>query len=686
MTGWTVPGYTETASLGSGATGRVVAAVEDATGAQVAIKYLSAKYVDDEAFVERFRAEAELLAGLDHPNVVRFHRYVEAAAQAAAEAPAEDAAEAAAEAAVEGSAEGSTEGSAEGSAEDPSEAPSEGTPEDGSESLPSTNEPHPAAAAASTPAAAAGAASTAATAAATEPHPSGAALVMELVQGATLRKVLKTKGPVSPEAALSIMRGSLLGLDAAHTLGIVHRDYKPSNVLITEQGVSKLADFGIAERAGTEMPAIGTPSYMAPEQWEGAPAEPVTDIYAVTASFYECLTGHVPYAAETVFELEELHRTAPIPLADVPPAVRGLVAHGLAKDAGMRPADVSAFIAELEEAAISEYGVEWEEEGRRNLAVFVWPLSSGSAGGGPGGPTGAEQGGGAFPGPDDSWFDGMSGPGDPGYGAESEPGRAWQRVGRGTKFGLTAAAVAVVGSVAAAVAFGSGGQAKAPVAGSVGVTVSAAPTTSLSPTPTPTLQAGVPAPSAGSSTPTPTKSSSSSKPSPTPTKSPSSHPSSAILPTQPPSSPPDSPSSDGPSSAPSSPPSTSAPSTSAPPSTSPSATPTIVGRLELLKAAPVEPCPPADLPTYRVVFTGQHLPAGTSVSITYTWRMGKSRGVGPDPVNISAKSPSGSGTFSVGSGTQSSINDSVTVSWSATDGESGTTNSAGVTINCEILH
>ncbi|NUR62677.1 MAG: serine/threonine protein kinase, partial [Catenulispora sp.] len=427
MTGWAVPGYTETSSLGSGATGRVVAAVDDATGTPVAIKYLSQKFVEDEAFLERFRAEAELLAGLDHPNVVRFHRYFE------------------------------TEG--------------------------------------------------------------GAALVMELVPGATLRKVLKSSGPVSPEAALSVMRGSLLGLDAAHGLGIVHRDYKPANVLLTEDGVSKLADFGIAERAGAETQAIGTPSYMAPEQWEGAPSEPVTDIYAVTASFYECLTGHVPYKADTVFELEELHRTAPIPLADVPPAVRGLVAHGLAKDAAMRPADVPSFIAELEEAAVSEYGVEWEEKGRRDLAVFVWPLFSGSSGGGPGG---VEQG--------EEWFGFSERPHEPepvdeGFEEES---RAWHRIGRGTKAGLAAALVAVVGSVLAAVAFGSDTKTKTPVAGSTGITISATATAAaLSDTPADTLPAGVNAPSPGTPTPTtptptPTTTSSSTKPTPTKTSASSS--------------------------------------------------------------------------------------------------------------------------------------------------------------------
>ncbi|NUP48958.1 MAG: serine/threonine protein kinase [Catenulispora sp.] len=605
MTGWTVPGYTETSSLGAGATGRVVAAVDDATGAPVAIKYLSAQFVEDEAFLERFRAEAELLAGLDHPNVVRFHRYFEAA--------------------------------------------------DGG----------------------------------------GAALVMELVPGATLRKVLKSSGPVSPEAALAVMRGSLLGLDAAHAVGIVHRDYKPSNVLLTEEGVSKLADFGIAERAGAETQAIGTPSYMAPEQWEGAPSEPVTDIYAVTASFYECLTGHVPFKADTVFELEELHRTAPIPLADVPPAVRGLVAHGLAKDAAMRPASVSSFIAELEETAVSEYGVDWEEEGRRDLAVFVLPLWSGGAEGtdglaqsggpgepggpgDPGGPGGMDQG--------EEWF-GFSeepdGPGDldPGMEGMEESARPWRRIGRGTQAGVAAALVAVVGSVLAAVAFGSEGNAKTPVAGSTGITVSAVASSAvLSDTPAAT-PAGTNTPTSGTPTPTtstptsPTKTSSSTKP--TPTKA-----SSSLVVSGLPSAPVTTVSTSTATSAPSSPAEvTSAPTSSAgatTPSTSPSTSskPTISATLVQVTQPQPCPLPPKNVESFQVTFTVRGLPAGTTVPISYSWRYLSADG------GSKGETSAGNGVSYAGFRISGTADDSVVVDWSTPDGLSGTTNSVRT---CEII-
>ncbi|WP_432192373.1 serine/threonine-protein kinase [Streptomyces sp. bgisy027] len=199
----------------------------------------------------------------------------------------------------------------------------------------------------------------------------GAAIVMELVDGISLRTLLSRQGPLDPEAALVILKGSLLGLAAAHRVGVVHRDYKPENVLVAPDGSSRLVDFGIAVDSGTSAGVAGTPSYMAPEQWTGAPASPAADVYAATATFFECLTGRKPYSGENFAELALQHVEAPIPADETPEAVRALVRHGLAKDPAERPPQAEEFVTELEAVAGAAYGTEWEERGRGRLAALV---------------------------------------------------------------------------------------------------------------------------------------------------------------------------------------------------------------------------------------------------------------------------------------------------------------------------
>ncbi|WP_406256226.1 serine/threonine-protein kinase [Streptomyces nigra] len=201
--------------------------------------------------------------------------------------------------------------------------------------------------------------------------PQGAAIVMELVDGVSLRTLLTRQGPLTPEAALVVLKGSLLGLADAHQVGVVHRDYKPENVLVLPDGTSKLVDFGIAVDAGTDGGVAGTPSYMAPEQWTGAPASPAADVYAATATFFECLTGHKPFAGDNIAELALRHVEAPVPAEEAPEPVRDLVRRGLAKDPEQRPARAAEFVRELEAAAGAGYGPDWEERGRDRLAALV---------------------------------------------------------------------------------------------------------------------------------------------------------------------------------------------------------------------------------------------------------------------------------------------------------------------------
>ncbi|MER5772673.1 serine/threonine-protein kinase, partial [Streptomyces sp. NPDC001985] len=212
--------------------------------------------------------------------------------------------------------------------------------------------------------------------------PFGAAIVMELVDGIALRALLRQEGATGPEAALAVLKGSLLGLADAHRAGVVHRDYKPENVLVTADGSSRLADFGIAAGRGTTPEVAGTPSYMAPEQWQGERASPPADVYAATVTFFECLTGHKPYTGENVAEVALGHLNAPVPAEEVPEPVRPLVERGMAKSPGERPPSAAAFVAELEEIARAAYGDAWEERGRRRLAALaaLLPLLFPSAG------------------------------------------------------------------------------------------------------------------------------------------------------------------------------------------------------------------------------------------------------------------------------------------------------------------
>ncbi len=209
--------------------------------------------------------------------------------------------------------------------------------------------------------------------------PAGAAIVMELIDGVSVREILSDQGKTSEEAALVVLQGSLLGLAAAHARGVVHQDYKPENVLVDGNGVSKLTDFGMAARAGNRPVPTGTLVYAPPEQFRGAPASPAGDVYAATAAFYECLTGHPPFTGQTTEELLAQHRSEPVPLEPVPGPLRPLVAAGMAKDPASRPADAAALVSELRAAAADAYGQDWEDRGRSHLAEAVpllaalWP-------------------------------------------------------------------------------------------------------------------------------------------------------------------------------------------------------------------------------------------------------------------------------------------------------------------------
>lgn len=201
-------------------------------------------------------------------------------------------------------------------------------------------------------------------------------LVMELVDGIPLTAIIEQGAAREPEAALSILKGSLLGLDAAHALDIVHRDYKPGNVLVTTEGESRLLDFGVAVSSGDAGWRAGTPAYMAPEQWRADEVTAATDIYAAAAVFFHCLAGHPPFTETTVAALEKEHLNEPVPFTEIPAPLHELVRRGMAKDPAERWQSANEFVAVLEMAAQAAYGEDWEERGRKRLAAAVAALAA----------------------------------------------------------------------------------------------------------------------------------------------------------------------------------------------------------------------------------------------------------------------------------------------------------------------
>jgi eukaryotic-like serine/threonine-protein kinase len=216
-----------------------------------------------------------------------------------------------------------------------------------------------------------------------------AAVVMELVNGVSLRAMIERQRPLDPKAALTVLKGSLLGLAAVHRLGFSHRDVKPGNVLVDTAGQVKLTDFGVSA------PTAGTPAYLAPERWEGDPARPASDVYAATAVFFECLAGAPPFSGDLA-GLQEQHESGEVPLDRVDAPLAPLIVRGMAKDRAGRPHSANAFVSEVEALAASAYGPDWEERGRGLLAVRAAaprPLSRGGRQDPPGGSRSAAAGG-----------------------------------------------------------------------------------------------------------------------------------------------------------------------------------------------------------------------------------------------------------------------------------------------------
>lgn len=248
MQGTAVGKYRIVGQLGRGATGIVYRAVDETLGREVALKILNPALTDPE-ILKRFRAEATVLASLNHPGIATIYELFRSEMELL--------------------------------------------------------------------------------------------MVMELVRGETLERLSDRLGPLAPDRAAYLVDGILSALEHAHRAGVVHRDMKPANVMVTELGRVKVMDFGVARARGAEHITmdgyvVGTPAYMPPEQVLSQEVDGRADLYSVGVMFYRLLTGALPFTAETpVGMLQEQISTNPAPLRlhrdDLPEWCETIVQHALAK-------------------------------------------------------------------------------------------------------------------------------------------------------------------------------------------------------------------------------------------------------------------------------------------------------------------------------------------------------------------
>jgi len=206
-------------------------------------------------------------------------------------------------------------------------------------------------------------------------------LVMELIEGGTLRELLRERGPMPPHAVAAVLRPVLGGLAVAHSAGLVHRDIKPENVLISDDGDVKIADFGlvraVAEAKITSTSVIlGTAAYLSPEQVSTGDAGPRSDVYSVGILAYELLTGVTPFAGDSALAVayQRMENDVLPPsrvIAGVPAQFDDLVLQATAREPADRYADAADMAGELD-AIVDELNLpEFRVPAPRNSAQHL---------------------------------------------------------------------------------------------------------------------------------------------------------------------------------------------------------------------------------------------------------------------------------------------------------------------------
>ncbi len=183
-------------------------------------------------------------------------------------------------------------------------------------------------------------------------------IAMEFVEGGSLADLLKREGRLPPDRALELLKQVASCLAKAHAVGVLHRDIKPGNLLLTSDGLVKVADFGLAKHEGVDVSvtasgaALGTPLYMAPEVSEGHPADPRSDLYSLGATFYQAIAGRPPFDGQTPAELVRKRLTTEVtPLVDLapacPPPLSRIIHRLLQKDPADRYASAQSLLETL---------------------------------------------------------------------------------------------------------------------------------------------------------------------------------------------------------------------------------------------------------------------------------------------------------------------------------------------------
>ncbi len=183
-------------------------------------------------------------------------------------------------------------------------------------------------------------------------------IAMELVEGEDLDRLLRRERTLSPEVTLPLAIDLADALGYAHDSGVVHRDFKPGNVLINTQGAAKVTDFGLAKMADASQQTrqgtvMGSPAYMSPEQAQGLELDQRTDLYSLGVTLYRMLGGQLPFAGDTAAVIAQVLSRDPPPLGELapqlPPGLAQLVMDLLAKDREARPASMSVLVERLRE-------------------------------------------------------------------------------------------------------------------------------------------------------------------------------------------------------------------------------------------------------------------------------------------------------------------------------------------------